>query len=81
MSKSVGQLHIEDQCGEWELGFKVSLWGVGCNDVDFIGCPSAGLIRHANISWLYCVLQSLTAETSFVSRLAYVLFVDSVALG
>jgi len=72
MRISVGQLHIEDQFGDRELGFKVVLWGVGCSDVHLIGCPSAGLIRHASISWLQRVLQSLTVETSFVSRLAYV---------
>jgi hypothetical protein len=39
MRKSVGQLHIEDQYGDRELGFKVGLWGIGCSDVDIIDCP------------------------------------------
>ena len=68
MRKAVGELHIEDQCGDGELGFKVGLWGGGCSDVYLTGCPSAGLIHHASSS----VLQSLTADTSFISRLAHV---------
>jgi hypothetical protein len=68
MRKTVKEFHIEDQCGDGELGFKVGLWGVGCSDVDLIVCLSAGLIRHASIS----VLQSFTADTSFVSRLTHV---------
>ena len=41
---------VEDHYGDGELGFKVGLWGIGCSDVDLISCPSAVLIRHANIS-------------------------------
>jgi len=47
--KSVGQLHIGDQYGDRELGFKVDLWGAICRDVDLLGCPSACLIRLASI--------------------------------
>jgi len=52
MRKSVGQLHVGDQYGDRELGFKVGIWGALCRDVDLLGCPSAGLIRQASISWL-----------------------------